>query len=61
MSEYLFDIGDQVTIIEENLEGKVADMQKDDDGNRMYLVSYVDENGVDFEKWFEEPLITKTP
>lgn len=51
--------GEEVKVIAVIPEGPVEKIRMDEDGNFFYLISWVDEKGVDQQRWFAEDDLVK--
>jgi hypothetical protein len=51
--------GEEVKVIAIIPEGPVEKIRMDEDGNFFYLISWVDEKGVDQQRWFAEDDLVK--
>jgi hypothetical protein len=49
-----FKKGDTVKLVAVIPQGPVESMRMDEDGNVQYLISWVDVNGVEQSRWFDE-------
>jgi uncharacterized protein YodC (DUF2158 family) len=54
-----FKIGDVVELNKPNPSGPVKALSVNQEGDIQYLVSYVDANGVEQERWFKEDELNK--
>lgn len=51
--------GEEVKVVSVIPEGPVEKIRMDEDGNFFYLISWVDEKGVNQQRWFAEDDLVK--